>query len=256
LLLAAVVALAPTVSESGVTDSDACPVPIITTPRYPAKELMNNIGGTAVVLADIDVCGRVSSPRISTSSGHVALDEAAIATVTSWVLNPAQRALAKGGALKLPVQFGTQAAPPVEPVPWPKTHRRPRYSIDELPIGFDTIADFKADATVLAPGVFKSPYGSVHDRQAGRTWTVFAPDRRDTRVFWLMYLVDELVTTSEGTAPRRENRTLALARYRLVQEAGSPVVKVAILCEAEPVACTQLQEFLLKGLPIARPPRR
>lgn len=237
-------------------DSQACPTPVITTPRYPARELMNGIGGKAVVLANIDACGRVSSPRIETSSGHVALDEAAMETVTTWVLNPEQRALAKGGILKLPVQFGMASTPTVKPVPWPRTHRRPRYTIDELPIGFDSVADFQADGNVLAPGVFKSPYGSVQNDQVGRTWTVFAPDRRDPSVFWLMYQVDDWVTTVEGSAPRRENKTLALARYRLVREHGKPVAKLAVLCEAELQACADLTRFLLKGLPIAQPTRR
>jgi periplasmic protein TonB len=85
---------------------EACPAPYIDTPRYPADMARKNIAGTVVAIANIDDCGRVLAPRIYTSSGHRELDEAALAAVRSWVLNPAQRAKATGGIMKLPVAFG------------------------------------------------------------------------------------------------------------------------------------------------------
>lgn len=229
----------------------------MTTPRYPAAQLIEDVGGTAVVLANIDACGRVSSPRIAKSSGHDALDKAAMETVTAWVLNPAQRALATDGMLKLPVKFGGMQAPPkLKQVQWPKSHRRPYYLLDGSPIGFESIAEFRADGGVLADGEFKSPYGSVQSSDVGRTWTIFSPDVNEPGVFWLLYMVDEFVAAEPGQSPRRQNKTLALARYRLVLEDGKPVVRLGLLCEAEADACAQLQAFLLKGLPTAPPPRR
>jgi hypothetical protein len=128
--------------------------------------------------------------------------------------------------------------------------------LDPAPLGFDSIAAFKADGTAMAEGVFNSPYAGVHRGEAGSTWTVFAPDASSSGIFWLLYMVDEVVSKGPDGTPRRESSTLAVARYRLVLEDGDPVVRLGLLCEADAEGCAQLQSFLLKGLPIAPPPRR
>jgi hypothetical protein len=55
------------------------------------------------------------------------------------------------------------------------------------------------------------------------------------------------------TEPLAGNTTVGVARYRLVEEAGKPVVKLAILCERSADECQRLETFLFDGLPFAKP---
>lgn len=222
-----------------------CPAPVMGPPRYPVEMMRSNVSGITLVLARVDECGRVLEPRVHTGSGHESLDAAALETVRAWVLSPAQRVQVGGPWVRLPVKFGgVQTVSPRSPA-WPKSHRRPRYLPDETPFGFDTLQAFH-DGRRFKPGVvLKSPYGSV--LKAG-VMTAFHEDRDDPTTFWLSYVIHQSGRTMG------EN-TIAVARYRLVQEQGEPVVRLALLCEAPPEQCAELRGFLMKGLPIARPPR-
>ena len=51
------------------------------------------------------------------------------------------------------------------------------------------------------------------------------------------------------------NATVAIVRYRLGEQDGEPVVRVAILCERGQDECESLRGFIMKGLPFARPRR-
>ena len=103
--------------------------------------------------------------------------------------------------------------------------------------------------------MLKSPYGAVMQKSGVRTSTWFQQDRSDSSTYWLDYRVQEppAADAPRGTAPW--TRTVAVARYRLLTEAGRPVVRVALLCEEEPDACAQIRDFLMKGLPIAKAAR-
>jgi len=220
-------------------------MPVMGLPRYPAEMMRSNISGTTLVLARIDDCGRVLEPRVHASSGHAPLDAAALDTVRAWVLSPAQRAQVGGPWVKLPVKFGGVSTVTARDPAWPKSHRRPRYLPDETPFGFDSLQAFH-DASRFKPGVvLKSPYRSV--LKAG-VMTTFHEDRDDPKVFWLSYVIHQPGRTMG------EN-TVAIARYRLVEEQGEPVVRLALLCEAPQEKCSELNGFLLQGLPTAKPPR-
>lgn len=244
VLAVALTAAPPAAVESAQA---ACPPPVMGLPRYPVAQLKSNVSGTTVVLARIDDCGRVLEAKVHAGSGESTLDEAALDTVRAWVLSPAQIARVGGPWVKLPVKFGgLQNVVPRAPA-WPKSHRRPRYLPDDEPVGFDSIQAFHA-AGQVKPDVLKSPYSSVRNGNVPEIMTSFMEDRDDPRVFWLAYIVHR-----QGRSGA-EN-TVAVARYRLLDEAGGPVVRVALLCEAGETACGKLRAFLLEGLPTAKPPR-
>ncbi len=240
LLLAFAVAVAPAVPAA--VSAEPCPAPTMRPPRYPAEQLIANTAGTTLVMATIDDCGRVVEATVATSSGHAALDAAALETVGDWVLSPAQRAKFTGSRVKLPVTFLGRTFTVKRAPAWPRSHRRPRYLADDHPIGYDSIQTFH-DAKRHKRGlILKSPYGS--DPRTG-VMTTFHEDVDDPAIFWLSYAaLRKGQTIGEST--------VAVARYRLVEEQGEPVVRLALLCELEPKPCEDLRGFLLKGPPIAK----
>jgi TonB family protein len=248
LMLALAVAPSPAAAD--------CPPPAMAPPLYPAKQLTAGVSGTTIVLARIDACGRVVEAKVSEGSGEPALDDAALETVRGWVLSQAQREKVGGPWVKMPVRFaGTSTVVPQSPN-WPKSHRRPVYLADEQGAGFDSIAAFQAASVVRSEPVLKSPYASTFDGSGNRISTPFMADAVDGNAFWLSYLMQPPPTPGADGQPR-PNRTqqVAVARYRLVMEDGKPVVRVGLLCEQAADECERLKDFLLKGLPIAKPPR-
>lgn len=249
LLLMFSLAMAP-------TPAAACPPPVMAPPTYPARQLVRGISGTTIVLARIDECGRVLEAKVSEGSGQSALDEAALETVRAWVLSAAQREKVGGPWVKLPVRFGgTRTVVPQAPK-WPFSHRRPVYLLDEQGVGFDSIAAFGKAGVVRAEPVLKSPFASVYDGAGNRISMPFMADAASPTTFWLSYMMQPPPSAGEDGAPRSSpNREVAVARYRLVVEDGKAVVRVGILCERPADECERLTAFLLKGLPIAKPPR-
>lgn len=76
----------------GAGDLDAPPSPIHKMqPTYPSSLLRRGIGGRVVVQCVVGADGRVSSTRIQSSSGHSALDSAAIKAVKRWKFKPGTR---------------------------------------------------------------------------------------------------------------------------------------------------------------------
>ena len=55
-----------------------------------------------------------------------------------------------------------------------------------------------------------------------------------------------------GRAPVEASGTVAVARYRLDEVDGVPVVRLALLCERPAEECDALRAFLMKGLPFAK----
>ena len=60
-------------------------------PAYPAPSRKLGETGVVVLRVELDETGRVAVARVSSSSGHARLDEAALAAVRSWRCTPAQR---------------------------------------------------------------------------------------------------------------------------------------------------------------------
>lgn len=252
LLLA--LALSPVVS--GPPADASCPRPGLVAPSYPVNKLRSGTPGKAIVLARIDECGRVVEARIETGSGHSDLDAAALDAAKASVLSPEQRAKVPTGWVKLPFSFVRPGNDPVKAMApdWPASHKRPVYLPDDQPIGFDTIEALR-DAKLMRDVWLKSPYGSVQGGQGTWVTTGFEQEQANPQHFWLSYNIQTGVAGASG-ARRYETSTVAMARYRLVQEDGRPVVRLGLLCEASAEECDQLSNFLLKGLPIAKPPRR
>lgn len=231
-----------------------CPPPALAWPRYPMKQLRGGTAGKTIVLARIDPCGRVVEAKVDTGSGHMEMDAAALLAAKASVLSPEQMARVPNGWVKMPFAFGgTRTISPVAP-DWPKSHKRPRYLPDDQAIGYETI-EALGKARLMRDVVLKSPYGSVGVGGPMRVTTSFEQERDNPRHFWLAYTI--VTAVPDGSGGRRfDSDTVAMARYRLVEENGEPVVRLGLLCEATPEECTQLSTFLFKGLPIARPPRQ
>ncbi len=248
-MLALAVAPAPAAAE--------CPPPFMAAPRYPAKQLKANVSGTTLVLARIDECGRVVEAKVSDGSGESELDAEALLTVRAWVLSPAQIAQVGGGPwVKMPVKFGGISNYDVQAPNWPRSHRRPSYLADDQPIGFDTIRAFLEAKVARTSPVLRSPYASSVDGTGNRVSIGFYADAADPMIFWLSYFMQAPDVVGADGLPRRSAAPpVAVARYRLVMEDGKPVVRLALLCERAADECGRLEEFLLKGLPIAKPPR-
>lgn len=254
LIMGLALALLP--APSRLPGEAPCPRPGMVAPSYPVNRLRSGTPGKAIVLARIDDCGRVVEARVETSSGHSDLDAAALDAAKASILSAEQRARVPTGWVKLPFSFvgvSRVTAKAVAP-DWPATHRRPVYLPDDQPIGFESIQALR-DAKLMRGLWIKSPYASVDLGQGAWVTTNFEQETANPRHFWLSYNVQTAVAGASG-ARRHETDTVAMARYRLVEEGGEPVVRLGMLCEASAEECDQISTFLLQGLPIARPPRR
>jgi TonB family protein len=248
-------AVLPALFAAATAVAEDCPAPVREPPRFPASMARSGVAGVAVVLARIDGCGRIVESRISASSGEPDLDAAALTAVAGWVLSADERARIGGAWVKLPVKFETETLYPKR-VDWPKSHRRPRYVLEPDGIGHATDKDFFAARHLDGERPLKSPYARFTDRMGTRVLTSFHHDRDDAMTFWLLLQALEEPFVPKVGRFTLHSRLVAIVRYRLVQEEGEPVVRLALLCEMEPGPCAELEAELLKGLPIARAPRR
>lgn len=76
--------------DAAAMDSPPMPVSKIP-PVYPRSLLNNNVGGRVLVAATVDANGTVTGTSIRQSSGHAALDQAAIDAVSKWKFKPGVR---------------------------------------------------------------------------------------------------------------------------------------------------------------------
>lgn len=245
---------APAIDEPPAAAA-ACPAPVTVPPRYPVDDLRAGRTGTVVVGARFDDCGRVLETRVDRRTGRgKGFAAAARASVEASVLDPAKRAGAVDGWAQVEVRFGgVRTVGEVREIPWPRSHRQPRYLPDDQPLPFADIAAFRAAAITDEQGLMRSPYASATDAAGQRISTQLRPERADPSVFWLSYVVQS-APSPDPAMPLGGLRTIALARYRLAWEGGEPVVRLRLLCEQPAPACEQLRAFLFEGLPFARPP--
>lgn len=198
-------------------------------PVYPVEMAKRGIGGEVALDLTLDACGLVLDAVVK-HGGQKVLNDAALASVKGVTLTASQRAGARDGHLSLPVVFNMKADLSYQKIDWPKTHRRPRYVMDDQAMAYATAAE--ADAAIKAPPdlVWPSPY-AVRSRFV----QVGTPEARE---FWLFVFKNGVANVA--------------AHYRPVMVEGEPVVKLALRCADTPEACNSTQEFLLKGLPFAK----
>jgi TonB family protein len=211
-----------------------------------------NKKGTAVVEARHDQCGRILEVRLAKSSGHAPLNKAALEAVGAYVLSAKAREASIDGWVTVPVRFGGVSTVAAQPLPWPKSHRRPEYRRDDDPIAFATIAAFEAAAVRDTTSTRQAPYASAVDASGNRVSTTLYPDRNAPATYWLTYGVQPPLPAS-ATAPPGPNAVVAIARYQLTVDDGIPVVSIATLCERPEPDCASFDAFVEKGLPFAKP---
>ena len=85
---------------------DARPMAGNAEPKYPASMLRAGVGGTVVVLAEVDAQGNPVNVSVVERSGERDLDRAALTAVKQWRFEPAMRnGKAIATSVKVPVDF-------------------------------------------------------------------------------------------------------------------------------------------------------
>lgn len=257
LWLGLVLAAAPAVPAQAGTDAVApsretvsdCPPARTYQPRYPADMARRNRTGTAIVEARVDACGRVLEVRLADSAGWPQLNTAALEAVAGFVVPAKTVAGAVDGWVKVPIRFGGIRSVTAKKIDWPRSHRRPVYVLDDTSTGFATIAEFTEAAVEDKIAFLEPPYVMVRDVSGNYISTTLYPDRESAMTYWFTYRVQPPVPAD----PAKRVDVQAIARYRLTEEDGRPVVRLAILCERPAEECALLGKFLMAGLPFAKP---
>lgn len=222
----------PTLADATKSSSDeACPPPkAFAAPGFPPDLLRRGASGSVELELHVDTCGQVIHAGVLKGSQHAQFNDSAIASVQGAVLNAAQMATVQEGRFRLQIDFRK----PTEIIPrrldWPSTHRRPRYLVDEQPLGFDSVSAAGDAMSESADHPWLSPY-------PGHLSRVVQLGDEGEREFWLFL---------------KRNPSVTVVRYRPVMEEGLPVVRVAMLCEESREECEQTREMLMRGLPFAR----
>jgi protein TonB len=75
-------------------------------PKYPPQEQQDCVGGTVMLLVEIDASGNVLNVSVEKSSRNRNLDHSATEAAHHWRFNPGSRGGQKvGGTVRVPVQF-------------------------------------------------------------------------------------------------------------------------------------------------------
>ena len=228
--------LAPPASATdaagAATDESQCPAAVRVAPSYPQDMIEQGQGGTVLLDAVVDECGRVMRTEVKTGSGFPSLDQAAQVAVAQWVVGIDDRSNTADGHLEIPVAFNMEPAEKLRygDPDWPSSHKRAPYVLEEL-------SGFKSPAEVLATYHF-SPDRMIAAPYPGVRNILFRQSGDDPVEYWLFIY-------------RKPDPTVAV-RYRLVMENGEPVVRMAFLCDNTSRSCARDRKFLKKGLPFAR----
>jgi protein TonB len=95
------VAALPTIPPQAISGRAGNPKP-----DYPAEARRRGLQGKVVLLVEVSAAGLPASVAVASSSGHAALDQAALAAVQRWRFSPATRGGAPvAGTAQVPIQF-------------------------------------------------------------------------------------------------------------------------------------------------------
>ncbi len=210
-----------------------CPAPMSAAPPvYPADELRAGRGGKVIMQATFDECGRVLEVFVTQKSGSKALDNAAIAAIKPVVFSEESRQRALDGKLEQIITFTADAHARFKKADWPKTHKNPRYVLDDEAVPFATVAIAYSSIQESEPDVFRPPVINFRHR-----WVQV--DTPQGREFWLFLF-------------SKANIPAVAARYRPMMDAEGAIVRLAIQCELEKPQCESIQSMLLKGFAFAK----
>lgn len=219
-----------------------CPAVRVVAPVLPQAAIDQDMRGVSIVGARLDDCGRVVETRLDGSSGHPVLDEAAQATVASWVVPADVRSRAVAGWIRQPVRFQRADVAQPQPIDWPRSHRRPRYVEDTTPFPYASADEAFLALTQSDAVLLKSVYRPVMH-------SFFRTRESGPREYWL-------VLHGGRVLPNGRLERLAAARFRLEQDGETPVLNISFRCERGPEECAEIRSFIFdKGLPFARPRR-
>jgi len=209
-----------------------CPAPMTTTPIYPPDALRSGQGGKVVMEATFDDCGRVLEVVLTRGSKYKELDKAAVVSIKASIFSADERRKAVNGKIERVINFTPDSGASIRPVDWPKTHKRPRYVLDDEAIAFASVAQASDAIKDSVPNVFRPPVFKFQHRFV----QVEVPAGRE---FWLFLFA-------------KTNMVAVAARYRPVMEPDGPAVRLSMKCELEKSQCEAVQDMLLKGLPFAK----
>ena len=75
-------------------------------PTYPPAAIRECVGGTVVLVVDVDASGNPTNVSVEKSSRNRDLDRSATDAARKWRFNPAMRGGARtGGRVRVPVDF-------------------------------------------------------------------------------------------------------------------------------------------------------
>lgn len=145
-------------------------------PQYPGLAYLEGFSGTVIVRATVQPDGRVADTQIDTSSGHLALDEAALRAVRQVRFNAISGAsAARNRTARIPFHFSTDrqrdarvvllgmtdATPPKQHEPaieWPSGYVHPRYEQAATTMQFKDALDIVRELAHAAPPVSGGPH--------------------------------------------------------------------------------------------------
>ncbi len=209
-----------------------CPAPREMKPRFPAQALRDNRNGEVLLETRFDDCGRALDVLVKKSSGRKDLDAAATAAIKESIFSEAEREAAIDGKLERKFAFTVDWNQYYEQVDWPKTHKKPRYIIDEQPVPFESVAVAKSTIKDSEVGAHR-PFIIQLRHEFMQVNTPAGSE------FWLFLF-------------GKSGEPAVAARYRPVIEAKKPIVKLAVKCELDQKVCSDIQSMLMNGLPFAR----
>lgn len=213
-------------------------------PQYPGLAYLEGFSGTVIVRATVQPDGRVADTQVDTSSGHLALDEAALRAVRQSQFNAINGAsLTRNRIARIPFHFSagrqqdvrvvllgaagaTQAKQNEPALEWPSAYVHPRYEQAATPMQFRDALDTVRELAHAAPPVSGGPqmYAEFVEKAASgdvpkAIWFALDPGKPYGMI----------------------------VRYTFAGAPAQPVVNVAAACPNDSAACAEAVPALLMG---------